>query len=71
MLDPNDYDLSRDEWERLIDQYIFSERSRIMLKRKMFDGITYEALAEEFELSTQRAKTIIGDAKTRLSRYIK
>lgn len=71
MLDPNDYDLSRDEWEQLIDQYIFSERSRIMLKRKMFDGITYEALAEEFELSTQRAKAIIGDAKTRLLRYIK
>lgn len=71
MLDPNDYDLSRDEWERLIDQYIFSERNRIMIKRKMFDGITYEALAEEFDLSTQRAKAIIGDAKTRLLRYIK
>ena len=71
MLDPNDYDLSRDEWEQLIDQYIFSERSRVMLKRKMFDGITYEALAEEFELSTQRTKAIIGDAKTRLLRYIK
>lgn len=71
MLDPNDYDLSRDEWERLIDQYIFSERDRKMLKRKMFDDITYERLAEEFELSVQRSKSIIGEAKTRLFRYLK
>lgn len=71
MLDPNDYDLSRDEWERLIDQYIFSERDRKMLKRKMFDDITYERLAEEFELSVQRTKSIIGEAKTRLFRYLK
>lgn len=71
MLDPNDYDLSRDDWEHLIDQYIFSERDRKMLKRKMFDDITYERLAEEFELSVQRSKSIIGEAKTRLFRYLK
>jgi DNA-directed RNA polymerase specialized sigma24 family protein len=70
MLNPNDYDLSRDEWEHLIDQYIFSERDRKMLKRKMFDDITYERLAEEFELSVQRSKSIIGEAKTRLFRYL-
>lgn len=71
MLDPNDYDLSRDEWERLIDQYIFSERDRAMMKRKLLDGITYEALAEEYDLSVQRTKSIIGEAKTRLFRYLK
>ncbi len=71
MLDPRDYDLSRDDWEHLIDQHIFSERDRQMLKRKLLDGITYEALAEEYDLSVQRTKSIIGEAKTRLSRYIK
>ena len=71
MLNPNNYNLSKSEWEHIIDQYIFSERDRKMLKRKMFDGITYEKLAEEYELSTQRAKAIIGDAKTRILRYIK
>jgi DNA-directed RNA polymerase specialized sigma24 family protein len=70
MLDPNDYDISRDEWERTIDQYIFSERNRKMLKRKLLDGLTYEALAEEFDLSVQRTKTIISESKTRLFRYI-
>ena len=71
MLNPNDYNLSRSEWEHIIDQYIFSERDRKMLKRKMFDDITYERLAEEFELSVQRSKSIIGEAKTRLFRYLK
>lgn len=70
MLDPNDYDISRDEWERTIDQYIFSERNRKMLKRKLLDGLTYEALAEEFDLSVQRTKTIISESKIRLFRYI-
>ena len=70
MLDPRDYDLSRDDWEHLIDQHIFSARDRAMVKRKLLDSITYEALAEEYELSVQRTKSIIGEAKTRLFRYI-
>lgn len=71
MLDPRDYDLSRSEWEKLIDEYIFSERDRKMLKRKMFDGITFEELAEEYDLSVQRTKAIVGESKTRLFRYLK
>lgn len=70
MLDPNDYDLSCDEWEHLIDQYIFSERDRAIVKRKMLDKITYEKVAEEFELSVQRTKTIVGEAKIRLLQHL-
>ena len=71
MLNPNDYNLSRCEWEHIIDQYIFSERDRKMLKRKLLDSKTYEQLAEEFELSVQRTKAIIGEVQTRLLRYLK
>lgn len=46
-----------------IDDYIFSERTRRMLARRLFDGIKFEPLAEEFELSTRQAKTIIYDAE--------
>ena len=70
MLNPSDYDLSRAEWEHLIDQYIFSERDRAIVKRKILDKITYEKVAEEFELSPQRTKEIVTEAKTRLLRYI-
>ena len=43
-----DYDLSREEWEGLIDAYIFNERDRALLKRRLLDGIVYEKLGEEF-----------------------
>lgn len=36
--------LSRSEVEKLIDEYIFSERDRKILKRRLLDGIRYEPL---------------------------
>lgn len=42
-----------------IDEYIHSERDRAILKRRFVDGITYEALAEEFDLSVSQVKRII------------
>lgn len=35
------------------------ERDREMLRRRLFCGITYEQLAEEFALSVSQTKTII------------
>lgn len=32
-------DLPRSEWEYLIDEWIFSERDRQILKRRLLDGI--------------------------------
>lgn len=60
------YDLSRSEWERLIDEWIFSERDRAMLKRRLLDGICFEPLAEEFCLSVQQTKTIVYRAQKQL-----
>ena len=60
------YDLSRSEWEHLIDEWIFSERDRAMLKRRLLDGVCFEPLAEEFNLSVQQTKTIIYKATERL-----
>lgn len=47
------------ELSYLIDSWIFNERNRKIVKRKMIDGITFEKLAEEFDLSTQQVKTIV------------
>ena len=41
-------DLSLDEWNNLIDQYIFVDEHRKILKRRLLDGLTYNQLAEEF-----------------------
>lgn len=52
-------DLSRSQIEYLIDEWIFNERDRKILKRRMLDGICFEPLAEEFDLSVQGVKTIV------------
>lgn len=44
------YNLDRYQWEALIDRWIFNERDRAILKRRLLDGICFEPLAEEFNL---------------------
>lgn len=63
-------DLSRTEWEHIIDEWIFSERDRKILKRRLLDGICYEPLAEEFGLSVRQTKTIVYRAEEKLFRHI-
>jgi len=43
----------------VIEEYIHSERDRNLLKRRYIDGITYEKLAEEFDISVAQVKRII------------
>lgn len=64
------YDLSRSEWEKLIDEWIFNERDRAILKRRLLDGVCYEPLAEEFDLSVQQTKTVVYKAKEKLIKHI-
>lgn len=64
------YDLSRSEWENLIDEWIFNERDRAILKRRLLDGICFEPLAEEFGLSVQQVKTVVYRATEKLIKHI-
>lgn len=66
-----DYNQPRDYWETLIDEWIFNERDRKILKRRLLDGIKYEDLAEEFEMSVRQMKTIIYKKSEILFRHIK
>ena len=54
----------------LIDEYIHSERDRAILKRRLIDGICYEPLAEEFDISGRQCKNIIYKAQDRLFRHV-
>ena len=61
-------ELSRTELENLIDEWIIgrnAERDRKILKRRLLDGITYDRLAEEFDLSVRQLKNIIYRAEDR------
>ena len=64
------YNLSRDELQYLIDQWIFNERHRIILADRLFNGTTYERLAEKYGLSTQQVKTIVYKAMDRLEKHL-
>ena len=59
-------DLSRSQIETLINEWIFSERDRKILKRRMLDGIYYDQLAEEFDLSVRQIKKIVYKGKDRV-----
>ena len=49
--------------EILINERIHSERDRAILKRRFIDGICFEPLAEEFNLSVRRVKYIVCEAQ--------
>lgn len=62
----HDFDMPRSELEKLIDEWIFREKDREILKRRLLDGITYEKLAEEFDMSVRQIKTIVYRSEDRL-----
>ena len=64
------YNLSRSELQYLIDQWIFNERNRIILADRLFNGTTYERLAEKYDLSTQQVKSIVYKAMNRLEKHL-
>ena len=59
-------DLSRSQWENLIDEWIFNEEHRKMLKRNLLDGRTYEQLAEEFDCSREKVARLIPKLQNKL-----
>ena len=67
------YDLeniSRSELEQAIDEWILNERDRKILKRRLLDGIIFESLAYEFDLSVRHVKTIVYKSEDRLFKHI-
>lgn len=63
-------DLPRSAWERLIDEWIFNERDRRILKRRLLDGITFERLAEEFDMSPCQIKRIVKQGLAALIKHL-
>ena len=64
------YNLSRSELQYFIDQWIFNERHRLILSDRLFNGTTYEQLAEKYDLSTQQVKSIVYKAMDRLEKHL-
>lgn len=55
--------MTNDEIRNRIEQHIHKEHYRRILKRKLIDGITYEALAEEVDMSPRGIQEIVRKCK--------
>lgn len=53
-----------------IDEWIKSERDRRILKRRLIDGICFEPLAEEFDLSVRQVKSIVYKSETIVFKHL-
>jgi hypothetical protein len=67
---PHNNNIPRSSWEKLIDEWIFNEIHRAMLKRNLLDGRTYEQLAEEFDLSSRQVASLIPKLQEQLFKHI-
>lgn len=50
---------SRSDWERLIEEWILSERHRHVIKRKLLDDWSFEKIAEHEGMSVNGVKKIV------------
>ena len=66
-------EISRTEIEFAIDEWIVgknAERDRKLIRRRLIDGVTFEKLAEEFDLSVRQTKSIIYNVQEKVFRHI-
>ena len=63
-------DYSRTELNNAIDEWILNEKYRAILKRRLLDGICFEPLAEEFDMSVRQIKNIVYKTQEILFRHI-
>ena len=63
-------DYTNSQIEHLINEHIHSERDRKIMKRRLIDGICFEPLAEEFEISVRQCKNIVYKCTDRVLKYI-
>lgn len=54
----------------LIAEHIHSERDRSILIRRLVDGITFERLAEEFDMSDKQIKRIVYKLQEQLFKHL-
>ena len=59
------------EMAHAIDEVIHNQKYRSILKRRLIDGICYEPLAEEFDLSVRQIKKIVQKSEEIIFTYLK
>lgn len=60
--DLSSVDISKEQLNQIIENYIIgfkAERNRSIMKRRLLDGITFEDLSYEFDMSVNQIKNIV------------
>ena len=66
-------DYSKTELCEIIDDYVMgrnAERNRQIIKRRLIDGICFEPLAEEFDISVRQCKNIVYKTQEIVFRHL-
>lgn len=67
-------DCSRTELETAIDEWIINhrnaERNRELMKKHMIDGVSFEALAEEYDMSVRGVQYAIYRCQEIIFRHL-
>ena len=65
---------SRTELDHAIEEWVIcrknSERNRAILRRAMFDGVCYEKIAEEYDMSVRQIANIVHKSQEQLFRHL-
>lgn len=67
-IEPN---YSREEWEKLINQWIFNRQHRDILISNLLDGEKYGEIAERYQCSEDKIKRIVYKNCEKLFIHIK
>lgn len=58
------------QMDKLISEHIHSDRDRRILRRRLIDGVCYDSLAEEFDMSVRWIKAIVKKEKNALFQHL-
>lgn len=63
-------DYSRTELTEAIDEWILNQRHRDIMKSRLIDGLTFDALSEMYAMSPRQIKRIVYKCQETLFRHI-
>lgn len=63
-------DYSRTELTNAIDEWVLNQKHRDIMKSRLIDGMTFDALAELYDMSPRQIKRIVYQSEEVLFRHI-
>lgn len=67
-------DIPKSKLDEVINEWIVgrnAERNKAIIRRRLFDGICFEPLAEEFNLSVRQTKNIVYKCERKIFDHLK